>query len=154
MSQTKVVNLQDFAKELGVYSQAHLAQLKAATLDGIAKSVPTVVERSPVDTGLYAQSWGFTPTEFGAVLGNTAPHSTVIEFGARPFTPPIRPLLAWAKRVLQDPSQPPDYSSRVWGLAKYTQKKISEEGMQPRQIMQNSIPDILENIKQEFQKLG
>ena len=151
---TKVVNLQDFAKELGVYNAAQVEKLKAAALDGIAKSVPMVVKRSPVDTGLYAQSWGFTPTEFGAVLGNTAPHSAVIEFGARPFTPPIGPLLAWAKRVLKDPSQPPNYSDQVWGLARGTQKKIAEVGMQPRQIMSDAIPAILENIKEEFVKLG
>lgn len=154
MPTTKVVSLDQFAKELGVYSESHLKELKAATVSGIAKSVPMVVERSPVDTGLYAQSWSFTETEFGAILGNTAPHSTIIEYGARPFTPPLGPLLAWAKRVLKDPSQPPEYSDNVWALAVGTQKKIEREGMRPKMIMSDAIPEIIENIKKEYMKLG
>lgn len=151
---TKVVQLDDFAKEIGAYSKDQIEALKHATLLGIARSIPMLVEKSPVDTGLYAQSWGFNKTEFGAILGNYAPHAPIIEYGARPFTPPLAPLLAWAKRVLRDGSQPPDYSDEVWGLALYTQKKIEREGMKPRHIMQDAIPDILKNIEQEYKQIG
>ena len=150
----KTVALQDFAKELGAYTEKQIEELKHATLLGIAASVPHLVETSPVDTGLYAQSWDFREEEFGAVLGNFAPHSPIIEFGARPFTPPIGPLLAWAKRVLRDGSQPPDYSPEVWRLAKGTQKKISEVGMKPRAVMEQAIPVIIENIKAEYQRMN
>jgi len=54
--------------------------------------------------------------------------------------------------VLKDPSQYP-YSDAVWGLAKYTQNKISEHGMKPKNIMQNAIPMIIDNIKNELRKL-
>ena len=151
MATPKVVKLDEFAKELGAYTKSEIERLKEATLLGIAKSIPMLVERSPMDTGLYAQSWDFKKEEWGAVLGNYAPHAPIIEYGARPFTPPIGPLLAWAKRVLQDPSQPETgYSSRVWGLAKYTQNKISEVGIAPKHVMENAIPDIIENIRQEY----
>jgi len=151
---SKTIDLKDFAKEIGAYSKDQIVALKEATLLGIAKSIPMLVEKSPVDTGLYAQSWAFNKTETGAILGNTAPHSPIIEYGARPFTPPLAPLLAWAKRVLKDSSQPPDYSPDVWGLAIGTQKKIAAVGMQPRHIMQDAIPDILENIKEEYLRIG
>ncbi len=151
---TKTVNLKDFAKEIGVYSEAHIESLKKATIVGIAKSIPDIVRSSPVDTGLYAQSWDFSETEFGAVIGNFAPHAPIIEYGARPFTPPIGPLLAWAKRVLRDPSQPPEYSKEVWRLAKGTQKKISEVGMAPKAVLEQAIPGILENIKREYESIG
>lgn len=151
---TKTVNLRDFAKELGDFTKATLDEQRLATVRGIARSIPDLVKASPVDTGLYAQSWGFTSTEHSAILGNTAPHSPIIEYGARPFTPPIKPLLEWAKRVLNDPSQPPDYSDRVWALAKGTQKKISEHGMAPRKVLENMIPQIIENIRKEYQELG
>lgn len=150
----RVVNLQDLATELGAVSEAHLVELKKATALGVARSIPDLVKASPVDTGLYAQSWDFTANERGVILGNYAPHAAVIEYGARPFTPPIKPLLEWAKRVLKDPSQPPEYSDRVWALAKGTQKKISEQGMKPQKVMENAIPTIIENIKQEYMKLG
>ena len=154
MSRTKVVSLQDLAKELGAYSDARIEQLKDATLSGIIKSMPMLIERSPVDTGLYAQSWDFSREEWGAILGNYAPHAPIIEHGALPFPPPLGPLLAWAKRVLQDPSQPPEYSPEVFRLAIGTQKKIEAKGMLPKRILTDAIPDIIENIKREYEALG
>ncbi len=150
---TKVVNLKDFAKELGADNEVLIKVLHQALVEGIAQSIPMLVENSPVDTGLYAQSWNFEKTEHGAILGNFAPHAAIIEYGARPFTPPIGPLLAWAKRVLQDPSQPGDYSSHVWALAKHTQQKIQQYGMQPKHIMESAIPTILENIRITYAEL-
>lgn len=150
----RVVNLSDFAKELKGFSESHIEQLKAATISGVAQSIPDLVKASPVDTGLYAQSWDFTSNEYGVIIGNTAPHAPIIEHGARPFTPPIRPLLEWAKRVLKDGSQPPHYSDQVWALARGTQKKIASEGMKPRKVLENMIPTIIENIKREYQRIG
>lgn len=153
MAAKRTISLQDFAKELGDFNEENIAALKKATVLGIAKAIPMLVEESPVDTGLYAQSWDFTETEYGAIVGNYAPYAAIIENGARPFTPPIGPLLAWAKRVLKDSSQPPNYSSQVWALAKGTQNKIARVGMEPKHIMENAIPKIIENIKAEFEAL-
>lgn len=150
---SKTVNLRDFAEELGIFTEGRLEDLKKAALLGIARSVPDLVAASPVDTGRYANSWDFTEADFGAILGNYAPHSVTIENGARPFKPPLGPLLAWAKRVLQDPSQPPNYSPRVWQMAVGVQKKIEREGMKPRHILQNAIPGIVANIKKEWEAL-
>lgn len=150
----KVVSLQNLAQELGAYSKGQLEALKKASVRGVAQSIPNLVEASPIDTGLYAQSWDFSEMEWGVILGNTSPHAPIIEYGARPFTPPIAPLLAWAKRVLKDPSQPPDYSNKVWALARGVQKKIVAQGMKPKSIMQNEIPRIIENIKAEYKKIG
>ena len=150
---TKKVNLRDFADELGKFTQERLPEFKKAAVIGIARSIPTLVENSPVDTGQYAASWDFTVGETSIILGNYAPHAAIIEYGTRPFRPPIAPLLAWAKRVLKDNSQPPDYSSRVWALAKATQKKIEAHGMQPRKVMEKTLPQIIQNIKEEFSKL-
>lgn len=150
----KRVNLRDFAEELGKWSEKHIEDLKAGARRGIFRSFPGLIEASPVDTGLYAASWDFTETEDKMILGNLAPHAPIIEIGARPFRPPLRPLLAWAKRVLRDPSQPPNYSPQVWRLAVGTQKKIEQVGMGPRHVMRNQIPNILENIRKEWQKIG
>lgn len=147
------VELKNFGQELEKFSHLHIEQIKKGVTSGVAKSIPALVEASPVDTGLYAQSWMFTATEHAAIIGNTAPHAPIIEFGARPFTPPIKPLLEWAKRVLKDGSQPPNYSPEVWALARGTQKKIEAEGMQPRHILTNMIPQIIENIRSELARL-
>ncbi len=149
---TKTVRLENFAKELKEFSKATLEKQRKAVINGVIKSVPDLVASSPVDTGQYAASWDFSVSERSAILGNFAPHAPIIERGARPFTPPIGPLLAWAKRVLRDPSQPPNYSNDVWALAKGTQKKIQEQGMKPRHILEKAIPGIIDNIKEELKR--
>jgi hypothetical protein len=165
MSSKKVVDLEDFAKELGSFARASLQKKREAVAKGLARSIPDLVAASPVDTGLYAASWDFTVGETSAIIGNHAPYAGIIEHGARPFTPPIAPLLAWAKRVLTgqkndkgariETGQPEtDYSSEVWALAKHTQKKIAEFGMAPRNIMENMIPQIIENIRLEMQNVA
>lgn len=149
---TKTVKLENFARELEDFSKASLEKQQRAVVNGVVKSVPDLVKSSPVDTGQYAASWDFSIDERSAILGNFAPHAPIIERGARPFTPPIGPLLAWAKRVLRDPSQPPNYSNEVWGLARGTQNKIKAQGMKPRHILEKAIPGIIENIKDELRR--
>lgn len=136
------------------FNHLTLQQQQAGVSSGLARSLPDLVAASPVDTGLYASSWNFTVDEKKAVLGNYAPHAPIIESGARPFTPPIGPLLAWAKRVLKSPSQPPDYDSEVWGLARGTQNKIRENGMKPKHVLENMLPKILDNVREELSRVG
>ena len=149
---TKVVQLEDFGKAIQEFTDKSIKELKLGVASGVAKSMPDLVKASPVDTGLYAQSWDFTVNEESVILGNYAPHAPIIEFGARPFTPPLKPLLAWAKRVLGDSSQPPEYSDAVWALAIATRKKIQEHGLKPRNILRDMIPTIVENIKEELRR--
>lgn len=149
----KRVDLDKFSAELGNFTKQSLATKKKAVIGGVARSIPDLVAASPVDTGLYAASWDFTVEENSVIIGNYAPYAGIIEDGARPFTPPLGPLLAWAKRVTGSGSQPPDYDSEVWALARYTQKKIEREGMRPRHILENMIPTIIENIRKELVSL-
>ena len=147
---TKVVKLENFASELKKDAGVRVDDYRRAVASGILKSIPDLVAASPVDTGQYAASWDFDINEKRALIGNFAPHAPIIERGARPFKPPLGPLLAWAKRVLKDPSQPPNYSSRVWALAVGTQKKIEKEGMRPRNVLEKMLPKIVDNIRKEL----
>ncbi len=153
---TKTVKLNELAEELGAYSERQFKEVREATVAGCIRSLPALVQASPVDTGQYANSWdvdGLTGSlREPVVIGNFAPHAAIIEFGARPFTPPIGPLLAWAKRVLRDPSQPPDYSPEVWALARGVQGKIKKEGMTPRHILSDMTLKIMKNVKKEYEK--
>jgi len=151
---TKTVKLQDLSSELKKDSKLRLEDQKKAVIKGMIRSVPSLVKNSPIDTGDYANSWDFSIEEKRAIIGNFAPHAPIIERGARPFTPPITPLLAWAKRVLNSSSQPPNYDSEVWALARGVQNKIAKEGMKPRNVLEKEIPNIIENIRAELKKLG
>lgn len=148
------VKLNKFADIIREFPHKTEAQVRAGVASGVARSIPDLVKASPVDQGFYAASWDMTVEERAVVLGNRAPHASIIEDGARPFTPPITPLLAWAKRVLKDPSQPPNYSPRVRSLAYGVQKKIASEGMKPQKILENMLPRIIENIRKEIEASG
>lgn len=149
----KSIDLADLGYEIQRYAREFKPQVKSAVVSGCLRSIPDLVQASPVDTGLYAQSWGVEETENSVQIGNTAPHAPIIEFGARPHTPPIGPLLAWAKRVLKDPSQPPNYSQEVWRLALGVQKKIQAQGQAPRSILRDNTDKIIDNIRTELEKL-
>lgn len=161
------VNLKDLGKEIQGFTEKTLNEQRNAVVNGLARSMPGLIKRSShgsypppsghstVDTGHYAASWRMSADEKSAIIGNIAPHAPIIEFGARPgFTPPLAPLLAWAKRVLQDPSQPPKYSDAVQGLARYTQNKIRERGIAPRQVLRASFDDFIMNIGKELDRIG
>lgn len=148
----KTIQLHDFSRELWNIQNKTITQQKKAVVRAIERSIPDLVAASPVDTGMYAQSWDMTVDEVSATLGNYAPYAGIIEHGARPHKPPIGSLLAWAKRVLQSSSQPPKYESKVWALAISVQKKIEERGQEPKHILENMIPKIIERIKEELKR--
>lgn len=145
----KVIDLKDFSKELEKISKENIEAFKESVVRALFDSIPQLVEKSPIDTGLYAQSWKVEYNQDMARIGNIAPHSSIIEYGARPFTPPIRPLLEWARRVLQRP----DFDDDVWALAVGTRNKIQVQGMKPKFVLTNAIGDIIEDIKKEFARL-
>ncbi len=147
------VKIDEFDKAWDKATDEMRRTMHKGLVSGTLKGQKIVMENSPVDTGLYQASWRVIEMAFGHVqLGNTAPHAPAIEFGARPHTPPIGPLLAWAKRVLQDPSAPPGYSDAVWSLAKGTQNKIAQFGQEPKHVLTNAIPKIRDEIIREIKR--
>lgn len=164
----RVIQLKAFSKVLGDFSTRTLKEQRETVARGLARSIPDLVAASPVDTGLYAASWNFSVDEEKAIIGNTAPYAGIIEEGARPFTPPIEPLLQWAHRVLNgtgakrgQPLTPDEveetgksplsgYSSEEWALATGVQKKIRAHGMAPHHILKDMIPTIIKNIRKEL----
>ena len=147
----RIVKSKNFPKIFKKFNKKNLEKYKKAAESGIINSMWKLAEESPVDTGEYAKSWEYEKGKDAISVGNFAPHAAVIEFGARPFKPPIKPLLAWAKRHLKDPSQPPGYSPEVWSMARGVQKKIEEKGMKPKHVLTNTIPYITNQMKLELE---
>jgi hypothetical protein len=161
MVSKRVIDLRKLANDsLSLIESLHV-DLMDGVERGLLRSLPDLVKASPVDTGQFASSWAVErPSEDSVLLLNSAPHAAVIEYGARPFTPPIGPLLAWAKRVLQDPktpndpSNPNDYGPNVRALAFAVQAKIAREGMEPHHIVESNLNAILANIIAEWKAAG
>lgn len=151
---TKVIDIKDFPNEFKKYAEKLGDQFKKIVVEEAVNAIPRLVEATPIDTGLAASSWDLEATKELIRIGNTAPHFPVLEFGSRPHTPPIGPLLAWAKRQLRDPSQPPNYSNQVWALAKGVQKKIQKYGQQPLYILTKEIPILIREIQKRAEKLS
>lgn len=146
------VSLSEFAEIVRDMPKKQREVVYRGTEAGLMRAVNLLQMRSPVDTGLYAASWQFSRQGDRFFIGNTAPHAAILEEGARPHIPPIGPLLAWAKRILRDPSQPPKYSPEVWAMAKGVQKKIGEQGQEGRFILKNALNDITDIVKAEIDR--
>jgi len=142
----KIVSLDKFADEIRDLAKKQRESFKNAVIEALYEQLPKLVSVSPVDTGLYSQSWQVEVEKDMAMIGNYAPHAPIIEFGARPFMPPLGPLLYWAKRILQKT----ELDSEVYALAVGTQQKIAREGMKPKFILTNAIEEIMVNIRKKM----
>jgi hypothetical protein len=77
-----------------------------AHYESATRLVRKLSRSGPVDTRQYRHGWEVRRTMRSAVKGggfdtyaiNTTPYSGVIEQGARPFWPPLEPLVEWARR--------------------------------------------------------
>jgi len=104
-----------------------------------------------VDTGLYKASWEARETADGAEVTNGAPYAGVIEEGARPFTPPLDPILAWAERKAGDLGiAPAPFRGRssltdpqrqaARQIARAIQRKFARDGIAPKYPMKSQLP--------------
>lgn len=162
MTAKRVIDLRKLASDSDVDLAGELhVEIMDGVERGLLRSLPILIKDSPIDTGQYAASWQVQRvSEESVVLLNSAPHASVVEYGARPFTPPIGPLLAWAKRMLQDPqtpddpTNPNDYSKEVRSLAFAVQAKIAREGIAPKHTVEKNMEAILANIVAEWKSKG
>ena len=87
------------------------------------------------DLGVYKNSFHAEQTDFGAVVYNDAPHSGIVEEGARPHYLPkegIEALFRWCKRKLGLDDK--EARSAAWAIA----HNIAEKGLKGRWVMRDS----------------
>ena len=152
MPKAKTISMKDFAKELGAYPKAHKKEVIGAFKRGLEKSIEPMKNRSPQDTGEMADSWELESGEDDSLLfGNTADHAVNVEYGmSRGHKVPIKPLLQWAARKLGQHIGSPE----VRRVAEGVQKKIQDEGIEPKMILERGIDEVfLPRISKELDKL-
>lgn len=104
--------------------------LQSATMRGVSAVVEKIDQTSPyppVNNGSLRQSVGFGMLPRGAKLHVDVPHAAPMEFGTRPFTPPLGPLYQWAmdKGIAEN-------EAHARGIAMAIREKFEDEGIAPR----------------------
>lgn len=83
-----------------------------------------------VDRGRLVQTVQVTPTPTGAIVRVDAPYAAPLEYGARPFMPPLEPILEWAQRKGFDDPMAVAQAVR-WRFFKY--------GMKPKRFFWRAV---------------
>lgn len=80
-----------------------------------------------VDRSDLRNSHDHENTQSGAIVFMTAPHAGIIEWGTRPFRPPLQPLIEWALRkgLAADEGEA---KAIAWGIA----SRMAVTGIAPR----------------------
>lgn len=108
----KVLTIDGLPAEMRAVGQqlgrAAVKALRAAAVDIQREAilqVQAVKPFVPVNNGEMLRGFerGVRYTPDGAIVENTVPHAAHMEYGTRPFTPPIKPLRLWAARKLKIP---------------------------------------------------
>jgi hypothetical protein len=134
--------------------QAAIRGMRSAALRGVGIVQAAISDTSPFpaeDTGRLKRSVHYVREDDGARVEVDAPHAPHIEYGTRPHTPPLEPLITWAVRKFRVPEE------EALKIARGVQKKIQKEGTEPRHYMKDSIPKIekvmMREIMAEIRKL-
>ncbi len=94
-----------------------------------------LAKEMPVDRGRLRQSRQVIETKDGVNVAINAKYASAVNFGTRPYTPPLEPILNWAERKL---------GAREIGYAVHN--KIQSEGI----TGQHYIEDATENLKKRY----
>lgn len=141
----------DAVKKAAVESVTNTAEL------GVAMSVHQTSSKAKpggkgvgaVDRGLFKNSWHHRTFPDRAEIFNNAPYAAVIEFGSRPHTPPLGPLIAWVRRKRKDLGIE---EADVFRVAKAIQRKIAREGTAPMFIAKDLLPDLKKELNKDFKR--
>lgn len=139
----KELTLDQFSKELGRLPQklegAIIRGLRSAAARGVSEVIQAIHTSSPyppIDTGGLARSVEHSDLPRGGRIAVDAPHAAVMENGARPFWPPLDPLIDWAKRKFGVD----DHDAEV--IAEGVQRKIAMFGIEPRHYFRSAMGSI------------
>lgn len=116
-------------------------RLERYTVQEIGKAEP----RPAVDTGSLRQSVDTTYVEDGAIVTVSAPHAAFMEYGTRPFRPPLNPLIEWAKRKGLASS---DEEAKV--IAFKIRASIEKRGIAPRGYFQKAWSRMLAELSSDM----
>lgn len=183
---THVVTLDGFARELRklpkTAERAMVRGLRSAALRTQGQVVVEIDTAKPypaVDRGTLRRSVGVDNHPDGALLSVDAPYAAAMEYGTRPFFPPLAPLEEWVQRKGLAGKKPRfsmrkaereggglgklDFMTRKEvGLNRHQQEiksiayaialKISKEGIEPRHFFAKAMAKVPGFLRVEIDK--
>jgi hypothetical protein len=147
----KVYTDKQFAAHFVRGENARIRGLDAAIVKAAYNGRRLLRSRVPHDLGKLWQSVKIelhTRPNVAALIVD-APYSAAIEFGTRPFTPPLKPILAWAMRKGPKFGVPSEqlesFGYAVW-------KTIQVKGIRAQFYVRRAIPDLRRLLAMELKK--
>lgn len=119
------------------------AAILAANVEAAVAGQRIVRAHVPVDTGelrrqTRAEATGATMGVVAEIVEDT-PYAAAQEAGTRPFTPPLGPLIEWAKRQATNLGLD---EGEVYPFAKAVQLRIAREGMRAKWHTRDAQPEL------------
>lgn len=144
---THRVDLSGFANQLGQLPNkletAIVRGLRSAAMRGVHATVANIGTRNDrtgappaVDEGTLMRSVSSHSILKGAMITVDAPHAAFMEYGTRPHTPPLQPLVDWAKRKFGVDEK------RAKAIAWAVRGKIKKVGTKPRHYMRRTVVEL------------
>jgi hypothetical protein len=145
---TRNITLTDFERRVTRFvpeiRRAYVRALQSAALrlNGIVvQEIDTATPHPAVSSGELRGSVDTELVEDGGIVSVSAPHAPMMEYGTRPFTPPLDPLVRWVvrKKLAGSPAE-------ARQIARAIQRKIARDGIAPRGYMAKAfarLPPIL-----------
>ena len=137
------LTLPQFAREVGQLPSELdgdiVRGLRSAAARGVGevvRAIQTSQPRPAVDTGQLARSVSDMYLPKGAAIVVDAPYAAVMETGARPFWPPLQPLIDWASRKFGLTDEEAE------SMARAVQRAIAQRGIAPRHYMRTAMARI------------
>lgn len=133
--------------------RAVIAGLQAGGLLLRGNVVREIRAQGLVDMATLVNSVTYTPVADGSIVAVEAPHAAPLEYGARPFFPPVAPLMAWALRkgLATDEASAKAIAFAIRG-------KIAKEGIAPRAFFRRAfartLPQMQAAIDRECVRVG
>ncbi len=154
----RMLSLEHFAKKVGEIPEemegAVIRGLRSAAHHGVGEVVRSIATTSPhpaIDTGALGRSVEAIDTPRGGDIIVDAPHAAPIENGSRPFWPPLQPLIDWSMRKFGVSEKEAE------GIARAVQRKIAEEGIEPRHYFRRAMRRVRKivpiEVESELKKL-
>lgn len=166
MTATKIdiSEVEELGRRLGIALDKIAARAVLSTAHRVVQKITTVTipaePRPPIDRRLYAAGWVAKPVSGGAMIQNTVPYASIIEYGARAENikigrAMIDALEAWAKRkgIGKNEMTPRQVA---WAVAKAMKKRGIYNGGKGLRILEKALRGVelffAEELKREIER--